>query len=404
MDILVEGWRFIPHSYAIVNQFQLLELMNRPQLRIFHRDMPYFQGEWEAKRGLLSPAAEAQLDRLPSVRSRQHYDATLRMFLPYDLSPGESDRTYVFGTTEWSIVQKLMVKLMGVSSFAQAHRNSETVIITPSTWSRLGFLRGGAVPERVVVLPHGVDTSVFQPLGEAERRSLRQHLGIDNYFVFLNISIMTWNKGIRTLLSSFAQVVERHPQARLILKGSDTIRKSRDYLVADLQELLTPAQAELVIPRIAYIGRNLSSQELACLHQAADVYVAPYLAEGFNMPVLEAAACGLPVICTKGGSTDDFTHPSFTGYIDSQLATAEIDQETRYYLKPSVEHLTSLMQELIDRPEFCAQARRVAPKFVQERYTWRQIVDRLTAILGGDHRINPDNPASELAQLPQLST
>jgi glycosyltransferase involved in cell wall biosynthesis len=51
---------------------------------------------------------------------------------------------------------------------------------------------------------------------------------------------------------------------------------------------------------------------MAELFQAADVFVSPYKAEGFNMPALEAAACGTLVVATKGGATDDFLRPEFS--------------------------------------------------------------------------------------------
>ena len=47
------------------------------------------------------------------------------------------------------------------------------------------------------------------------------------------------------------------------------------------------------------------------LYQCADAYVAPYLSEAFCLPVLEAAACGLPAICTQGGATEEFTSDEF---------------------------------------------------------------------------------------------
>ena len=40
--IIVEGWRFIPHSYAMVSQYLFLEFLDRPGIRILHRDLPYF--------------------------------------------------------------------------------------------------------------------------------------------------------------------------------------------------------------------------------------------------------------------------------------------------------------------------------------------------------------------------
>lgn len=383
MRILVEGWRFVPHSFAIANQFQLLELLQRSNLELYHRDMPYFDPEWQPQRGLFAPAEEEALSRIPAPDANLSADAVLRMCMPYNLKPSAAKRTCVFATTEWGIVQKLMLKLMGVPAFWDAHHNRDTIIITPSNWSRQGFLRSGADPDRVVVVPHGVDTRVFHPLPEAERAALRRQRGLEDCFVFLNIGVMTWNKGIRPLLKAFAAVVERYPEARLILKGTEAIRKSRDFIVEAMQAILTTAQAARVIPRVAYIGDNLSVEELAQLHQIADAYVAPYLAEGFNMPVLEAAACGLPIVCTAGGPTDDFTRSDFALYINSELKTMEIEHETRFYLHPDLDHSIELMSKVIENSEFRSQARQVGSQFIADRYTWQKIVDRLLEVLQG---------------------
>jgi glycosyltransferase involved in cell wall biosynthesis len=381
MRIIVEGWRFVPHSFAIANQFQLLELLQRPDIELFHREMPYFDAEWQPQRGLLAAEAEVMLSQIPIPDANLSADAVLRMFMPYNLKPSEAKRTCVFATTEWGMVQKLMLKLMGVPAFWDAHHNSETIIITPSNWSRQGFLRSGAHPDRVVVVPHGVDIQVFHPLPDAERSVLRRQRGVENHFVFLNIGVMTWNKGVRALIQAFAAVVERYPEARLILKGTEAIRRSRDFIVDAIHGVLTKVQAARVIPRIAYIGNNLSARELAQLHQIADAYVTPYLAEGFNMPVLEAAACGLPIVCTGGGATDDFTRSDFALYINSEVKTIEVEHETRFYLHPNVDHLIELMGKVIENTEFRSHARQVGSQFIADRYTWRQIVDQLLEIL-----------------------
>ena len=55
------------------------------------------------------------------------------------------------------------------------------------------------------------------------------------------------------------------------------------------------AEMDKITSKLIYVGDTLSFVQLAKLYQAADAYVSPYLAEGFNLPVLEAAACGLPV-------------------------------------------------------------------------------------------------------------
>lgn len=381
MKLVVEGWRFVHHSFAVANQHQLLEFLRRPQLQVFHRELPYLDQNWQPQSGLFTHEEERQLQQIPPPPLNLQADATLRMVMPYDLSNSESHRTYVFATTEWRIVQKAMLEMMGIDDFGQAHRQSDTVIITPSHWSRAGFLKAGAVPERVLVVPLGVDTAVFHPATLEERQRLRRQSQLEGCFAFLNIGVMTWNKGLRMLVKAFAQVTERYPQARLVLKGSDAIRESRKFVLESLNEMLTPQERDRVIPRLAYIGRSLSTQELAELYQTCDAYISPYLAEGFNMPVLEAAASGLPILCTRGGSTDDFTNHSFTDYIESQVKQVEMDGEIRDYLHPSLEHTVTLMSKLIETPSFVQQARRSAPSWIEQGFTWEQIVDRLLDVM-----------------------
>jgi glycosyltransferase involved in cell wall biosynthesis len=144
LQIIVEGWRFLPHSYAIANQFQLLEMLKYPNLEIFHKDIPYL---------------------------------------------------------------------------------SDLIIITPSHWSRTGFIRSGANPDRTIVIPCGIDPNIYKPLTKSEREALRKQLGWDG-FVFLNVGAGTPNKGIDLLLKAFAVVVESYPEARLVLKGEESVYAS----------------------------------------------------------------------------------------------------------------------------------------------------------------------------------
>ena len=68
---------------------------------------------------------------------------------------------------------------------------------------------------------------------------------------------------------------------------------------------------EEALSDIIVISKNLSLNDLQQLYGSCDAYVSPYRAEGFNITSLEAAACGLPVILTSGGSTDDYYDSSF---------------------------------------------------------------------------------------------
>ena len=118
-----------------------------------------------------------------------------------------------------------------------------------------------------------------------------------------------------------------------------------DFLYLDrLTGLLRRVPAEIaaaVEPQITYIGGNYKLVDMTRLYQCADAYVAPYLSEAFCLPVMEAAACGLPAICTQGGPTEEFTSDEFALRIG-----AGWDPTTRT-LAPDVTHLAQNMTFLL---------------------------------------------------------
>jgi glycosyltransferase involved in cell wall biosynthesis len=380
MNLVVEGWRFVPHSYAFVNHAQCAELARRPGVSLYHVDAPYANPAWRPLPSLVSPESDALVRSLAPPPPGLVADAWLSIHAEYRVQPvAAARRTFTFGTCEYGIVPP---PALGLSA-TQAPRlaGAGVAFITPSNWSRQGFLRCGAPAERVAVVPHGVDTSVFRPADEAERRAERAAMGIDASFIFLHVGAMTWNKGVDVLLPAFAAVLERHPGAALILKGTDLIYGSRNAFRAMLDAQPPAARARLA-PRIHYLGHPMPAADLARLHRAADAYVCPYRGEGFNLPALEAAASGLPVICTAGGPTDDFILPAFGRRVRSEQRRLAGGQPG-FYLQPSIDNLVRQMLFVADDPAFREQARHAGPAHVRAHYTWPRVVDRLLDVLAG---------------------
>jgi glycosyltransferase involved in cell wall biosynthesis len=113
------------------------------------------------------------------------------------------------------------------------------------------------------------------------------------------------------------------------------------------------------------------------LYQMADIYISPYRAEGFNIPVLEAAACGVPVICTKGGPTDDFVADAFALRIESKKFRFPSEEQAMSQLEPNLEHLIALMTAVIQDKSWRGAAAAAAPAHVGRHYTWDIVVDAL---------------------------
>ncbi|MDF0557085.1 glycosyltransferase family 4 protein [Kamptonema sp. UHCC 0994] len=395
MRIIVEGWRFLCHSYSVVNQFQMMEMLKRPDLELFHRDMPYIDENWKTEVSDRDRTTQA-LRNIPHPAPNQPADVTLRMYCPWNFTNSNSSQTWVFAATEWGTVTNNVLDGIGVSSLTETPVNSEAKIITCSQWSKAGLIHSGVQSNRITVVPLGVDTDIYHPLTNEQRTALRQAFGWQDSFIFLNIGGCTDRKGIRPLLKAFAAVIERYPHAKLVLKGSELLYPSKDDIAQASRAVLSDAEREKVAARVIYTGTQLSFSQVAQLYQAADAYVSPYLAEGFNLPVLEAAACGLPVICTQGGPTDDFTHPDFALQIESKFTHRTIDGENFSILAPNLEHLTALMQATAEKPEIAARARQFGPSFVADRFTWKHAIDHLLHVfLTSETRAKINRPAFE---------
>src|SRR5215813_3797039 len=89
-SLIVEGWRFVPHSYAIVNQWQLLALSRRSDLDLRIVDLPLLSKRWKQQRGLFEPAAEECLQNLEIASAQDRTDVTLRIAFPFDFSQSPS--------------------------------------------------------------------------------------------------------------------------------------------------------------------------------------------------------------------------------------------------------------------------------------------------------------------------
>lgn len=378
----MEGWRDLPQSFAIVNAFQCLAMLARRDVTLFHREAPLpprnmlsVGRAWSRDDTLFAEADRRALSALPALAADERPDVTLRIHFPANLGAGSGARTFVFCVTESGPLPAYMIG----AGHSVAALPAGVDLITPSAWSRRGLLAGGAPADRMHVVPHGVATDIFRPLEPAAREALRRRLGWQDAFVYLNVSNLYPWKGIATLLEGFAAVAGRHPHVRLMLKGTDSVYASRRSLDT-FGARLSGASRALVAPRVQYTGTNHSFADMASFYQAADALVAPYHAEGFNLPVLEALACGTPVICTAGGPTDEFGGNCLLRIASREVPLAE---PGRYQLEPDPAELAELMERVVVDPTIAARLRREAPRHVQENYTWARVTERLVEVLRG---------------------
>jgi glycosyltransferase involved in cell wall biosynthesis len=145
--------------------------------------------------------------------------------------------------------------------------------------------RLGVAPERIRVVHHGVDPS-FRPVAPSEVAALRERLQLRRRYLF-GLGTGDPRKNAVGLVEAFARCRARGlDDVELVLAGKPWVATAR----------VRERVAELGLQGAVRVLEYVPAADLPALYTGAAAFVFPSLAEGFGMPVLEAMACGTPVI------------------------------------------------------------------------------------------------------------
>lgn len=381
-NILIEGWRGINHSYAMVNQYQLLELVRRPDLAVFHSDVPYAIARWSAQsNGAQFPTAmQTAIDQVP-VPDGRALDVVLRIASPFERSPTPASKVLTFMTAEGGLgPENFPTEAPPVASLFTGNAS----VVCPSRWAQMKLQEFGIPAERIAVVPHGIHPEIFYPMDAAQRNAARARLGLTpEQPVFLNLGAMSVNKGIDLLLRAFFEVHLHHPDARLVLKDEKNLYGlSGVTVVQDAMKRYPQLSNQKFLDSIKLLSATLPLADMRELYCLADTYVSPYRAEGFNLPVIEAIACGTPVIVTAGGATDDFCEARTSLQISARKRTnAEVQWSgSGYHLEPDLDALIAAMEADIAAPRATTADFLEGQAQLRKDFSWTACVERLVRL------------------------
>ncbi len=157
-------------------------------------------------------------------------------------------------------------------------------------------------PEKITVLPAGLDDKKFNPVDKPEIERLREKHNMRPHDV-LALGRMARNKGYDLLIKALPHLLEFVPDARLILcVGHDESEQDQKQIAA----LKAIAEAFDVYDHIEWRG-YVSDEELPEVYRAAGVYALPSRYEPFGMTAIEAMACGTPTVITVRGGLKEST-------------------------------------------------------------------------------------------------
>ncbi|MCX6153153.1 MAG: glycosyltransferase [Candidatus Kapabacteria bacterium] len=338
LNIVWEGSQFVWHSLALINREHCSNLIDSGlyNITIIPYENDRFSPEDNSKFMKLQ-AHDIRYKDEPSEETASKPYVWIRHQWPPKFEEPKGAKWIIMQPWEFSQLRQDFVDL-----FKQADE-----IWTPSNFSRNAMINSGLEFNKVQVIPNGIDPNLFTPNGP------KMEIETNKRLKFLFVGGTIYRKGIDILLKAYIKAFSATDNVCLVIKdmGTDSFYKGQTAL-DDINKIKENPNS----PEIIYMDEYLSEEEIASLYRACDVFVSPYRGEGFSLPTLEAMACGLPVIVTEGGATDDFVDtevgwliPSALKSIGNSIDGKELSGEA-FLFEPDEADLVNILKSILLNP------------------------------------------------------
>ena len=342
-----------PTGYAHSSRELVLEL-DRQQVRVNYQ---YLYGPGTA---FVLPEPEQSASYMINViRGRRINPSGVHVFYGQGDSFKTKSRAHKIGYT--------MLEVDGLPRDWVRRANMMDEVWTPSSFNA-GTFRESGVSRPVHVMPLGVNPAYFNP-----------HItGYPLPGVYTFLSAFEWGerKAPEVLLRAFNDEFRSDEEAVLVCKIFN-----QDVSV-NVPRLVGRLGLREGGGRIVYsFNEVVPSHQLGALYRSADCFVLPSRGEGWGLPLLEAMACGLPVIATGWGAQTDFLHEEIAYPLGvERLVPAQAKcpyYEGFNWAEPSYEHLRSLLRHVYENREEAGRKGARASAEVLSRWTWRHSAEKI---------------------------
>lgn len=295
----------------------------------------------------------------------------------------------------WIIMQDRFYSSLS-KNFIEIYQQADE-IWTSSEYSRSAFLSSGIKEDKLHVIPSGVNTSVFTPVGKKHSFS-----GAEK-FTFVYAGELNYMSGADVLVDAFISAFSHEENVRLILCKS---RNKNEDKSSEIQQKIKAFNDKTASGEIILIENIINQEHLAEIYRAANVFVSPCRSTGFPLHQLEAMASGLPMIVSSGGELGEYTHKDFTDYI-STLKTSigsDINKHTpegeTLLPMPDKDELEAIMKTLYTNPGSLFIKGIKAALYARKHHRWentaRQILSRIESIF--NFSLNDNSSWDEAAE------
>jgi hypothetical protein len=252
----------------------------------------------------------------------------------------------------------------------QANRMDEVWV--PTEFNRLGYLESG-LKRPIHKIPLAVDPDYFHP-------GIQGFPNPSGEFVYLSNFEWGERKEPWLLLKAFNDVFSSAEPVRLVCKIIN-----KDPAVRVREEIRRLGLKDSG-GRISFIfNREFPYYQLGAFYRSADCYISAGRGEGWDMPLMEAMACGLPAIATDWGAHTEFVHEGIAYPLRVRRTVPAVAKCPYYkgfsWADPDPEHLRFLLRDVFENREEAKRRGDAAAREVGERWTWDQSADKIIARL-----------------------
>jgi len=252
----------------------------------------------------------------------------------------------------------------------------------PSAWGRQVLIENGADADRCHVVCEGVDSARYHPYYPRVESPILTYLISGKYEL---------RKSIIETVFAWMQEFGNDPEVELVVKSNYFMNQEAKY------NELSGWIEKSGIKNIRILWGGISTDEMVDLYQQSHVFVLPTKGEGWGLPLIEAAATGLPIVSTMHSG-----HCEFLQHIKSSVIPVEFDmvpiacQEYQFFYptddgnwgqwaQPRVDSIRQALRESRDNYDVLRARAVVNSHVIREVFGWERSVDSALKILHAHH-------------------
>jgi glycosyltransferase involved in cell wall biosynthesis len=252
-------------------------------------------------------------------------------------------------------------------------------IWVPTAWGRSVLITHGVPSTQIRVIPEAVDGNRFHTHG-------RKPYTNDKPFRFLTLGKYEQRKSLDETIDAFAQVYANTPAIELVIKSNYFV--NHDQKFQQLQDKIRN------LTNVTLLWGDLQPNDLANLYRSCDAFVLPSKAEGWGLPLIEAAASGLPIVTTMYSGHTEFLQHIATSVIPVTHTMGPItcpEYQTYYpdaagnwgsWARPDVVSIAGAMQKVCREYKELFEEACNNSFTIRRTFTWQNSVDLAIAAMG----------------------